>query len=72
MNKEEALELMKDAPKSKTRKSKPFLPMTEFQAFNMIQKWLDKLLPEHKIKGVLKKRVWQVVKNQHRPRYDKS
>ena len=72
MNKEKALELMENAPRSKTKKSRPCPPMSEYQAYTLIQDWLVKLPPGHKISGMLEKRVWQIAKNQIKPRYTKD
>jgi hypothetical protein len=71
MTKEEALELIETAPQSKTKMSKPFSALTEFQAVKMIRDWLEKLPLGRKLSGIFVKRVWQVAKNQRRPRYEK-
>ena len=71
MYKKEAIKLLEKAPRSKTERSKLSSFMTQSEVVEEVKNWVENLNPESKIKGIFLKRVWQVAKNQRRPRYEK-
>ena len=67
MTKDEALELLETAPTG-NMPSKLNPGMTQAQAVKIIRAGVEDS-PEGKLMSLMEKRVWQVVKNQRRPRY---
>ena len=68
MTKEEALEMLKVAPRGgKPSKVNPSL--TQAQAVDLVEGWLKNKPDGEKIDRIFEKRVYQVARNQREPRY---
>jgi hypothetical protein len=68
MTKEEAIELLADAPRGdKPARLNPIL--TQSQAVEIIEKAIINKPDGAILDDIFEKRVWQVVKNQRQPRY---
>ena len=68
MNTTEALELLESAPQSETKKAAINKVMSQKQAVEIVRKGLLSKKPNDELDSLYTKRVWQVVKNQKRPR----
>ena len=71
MNTKEALKLLETAPQSDTKKAAINKIMSQKQAVDIVRKGLLAKNPEDNLDSLYLKRVWQVVKNQKRPKYQK-
>ena len=69
MTKEEAVKLLKTAPQSNTRMSKVNPGFTELEVVEIVRGGIEDKGSDEKLRSIFEKRVWQVVKNQRRPRY---
>lgn len=68
MTKEEALELLKDAPyDDKPSRLNPIL--TQKQAVDIVLKPIEKMKTGEVLDWIFEKRVYQVTRDQKRPRY---
>ena len=68
MTKQDALQLLKNAPRSTTIKSKVNPIFSQSEAVKIVT---DGIIdgPNGELHSIMEKRVWQVVKHQRRPRY---
>ena len=73
MTVKEAQKLMKTAPCSETKKSRMNPSFSQAQMHKIVQDWLDghetEKGPDAVLDNLFEKRVYQIVKNQRRPRF---
>ena len=69
MKAKEAKELMKTAPQSETKKSKVNPALTEKQAFDCVNNWLQGESDNAELSHLSEKRVYQIIRKQRRPRF---
>lgn len=65
----EAKELLKNAPQSETKKSRINPSLTEKQAFDIVNKCIQKMSDDEELDSLIEKRVYQITRNQLRPRF---
>jgi hypothetical protein len=69
MTKQEALEMMKVAPRDEFKRSKINAGLTQKQALEIIERGVMSLPDDKPLDAMYEKRVHQVCKNQKRPKY---
>ena len=69
MNKEEALKMLESAPQSETKSAAVNKSLTQKVAVDIIRKGVSTFKDGEILTKLYEKRVWQVCKNQRRPRY---
>jgi hypothetical protein len=70
MDVKEALELLKSAPQSEVKPAALNKVMTQKLAVDIVKKGLlSRVEANYILDSLYEKRVWQVVKNQKRPKY---
>ena len=69
MNKQEALDLLKAAPQDENTQSRVNLSLSQATAVKLVRDGIETFPDEANLSRLFEKRVWQVVKNQIRPKF---
>ena len=69
MTKEDALDLLETAPQNEYKPSRVNPSLPQAISVKIVREGIEKFPDGTKLSGLFEKRVWQVVKNQVRPRF---
>jgi hypothetical protein len=69
LTKEQALEMLKTAPRSRDKKSRVNSSFSQAQVVALVKAAVDKLEPGQSLDNLTERRVYQAARNQLRPRY---